>query len=213
MRHRAALLSLLLCAVASAATAQVMTADSQGKMTPVQALDQLRDGNARFLANKPRTHDWPKTVAATSSGQFPFAAVLSCMDSRVPPEIVFDQGIGDLFSVRVAGNVVDEDDLGSLEYAAKSGVKLIVVLGHTRCGAVHGAIDNVELGNLTALLGKIKPSVVAAHCSDTPARSASPRSRRRTCASPCATSAPAAPTSRPPWTQARSSWSAPCTTW
>jgi carbonic anhydrase len=167
MRHRAALLSLLLCAVASAATAQVMTADSQGKMTPVQALDQLRDGNARFLANKPRTHDWPKTVAATSSGQFPFAAVLSCMDSRVPPEIVFDQGIGDLFSVRVAGNVVDEDDLGSLEYAAKSGVKLIVVLGHTRCGAVHGAIDNVELGNLTALLGKIKPSVVAAHCSDT----------------------------------------------
>jgi carbonic anhydrase len=134
-------------------------------MTPAAALERLKEGNGRFVANATRQHNWPAAVAATASGQFPFAAVLGCMDSRVPVEIVFDQGIGDVFSVRVAGNVVDEDDLGSLEYAAHVGTKLIVVLGHTGCGAVKGAIDDVKLGNLTGLLDKVHPAVAAAHCS------------------------------------------------
>ena len=105
-------------------------------------------------------HDYLAQVHATAAGQHPFAAVLSCMDSRVGPEIVFDQGLGDLFSVRVAGNVVDDDDLGSLEYATKeAGARLIVVLGHSHCGAVKGACDGVQLGNLTGLLARIKPAV------------------------------------------------------
>jgi carbonic anhydrase len=135
-------------------------------MTPAAALARLREGNARFVANAPQAHDWAKSVAATASGQYPFAAVLSCMDSRAPAEIVFDQGLGDVFSIRVAGNVVNDDELGSLEYAAKVGAKLIVVMGHTHCGAVHGAVEGVELGNLTGLLAKIQPSVTAAHCTD-----------------------------------------------
>jgi carbonic anhydrase len=113
---------------------------------------------------KPR--DWSAKVMATASGQFPFAAVLGCMDSRVPIEVVFDQGVGDVFGVRVAGNVVNEDELGSLEYAVTVGTKLIVVLGHTGCGAVKGAIEGVQLGNLTGLLAKIQPAVAAAGCKD-----------------------------------------------
>ena len=135
-------------------------------MTPEAALARLKEGNARFAANAMKSHDWSADVIATEMGQYPFAAVLACMDSRAPVEIVFDQGIGDIFAVRVAGNVVNDDELGSLEYAAKVGVKLLVVLGHTRCGAVKGAIDRVELGNLTELLTKIQPAVKAAGCHD-----------------------------------------------
>jgi carbonic anhydrase len=149
----------------SASKPKVQTRESQAATTPAEALARLTAGNARFVANATKRRDWSAKVAATAAGQFPFAAVLSCMDSRAPVEIVFDQGLGDVFSVRVAGNVVNEDELGSLEYAVKVGTKLIVVLGHTGCGAVKGAIDDVNLGNLTALLGKIKPAVAAASCS------------------------------------------------
>jgi carbonic anhydrase len=135
-------------------------------MTPAQALGRLRDGNARFAANGMKARDWSAKVIATATGQYPFAAVLACMDSRAPIEIVFDQGIGDVFGVRVAGNVVNDDELGSLEYAAKVGVKLLVVLGHTGCGAVKGALDGVEVGNLTQLLAKIRPAAEAVHCGD-----------------------------------------------
>ncbi|HKC83387.1 MAG TPA: carbonic anhydrase family protein, partial [bacterium] len=145
---------------------EVQTRESQAAMTPSQALDRLKAGNARFVANATRRRDWSAKVVATAAGQFPFAAVLGCMDSRAPVEIVFDQGIGDVFAVRVGGNVVNDDELGSLEYAVKVGAKLIVVLGHTSCGAVKGAIDGVQLGNLTGLLAKIHPAVEAAHCSD-----------------------------------------------
>jgi len=145
---------------------EVQTKESQAAMTPVAALERLKEGNHRFLAGAMKPHDWAAQVGATASGQYPFAAILGCMDSRVPVEIVFDEGLGDVFGVRVAGNVVDGDDLGSLEYAVHAGTKLIVVLGHTGCGAVKGAIDKVELGSLTGLLAKIKPSVAAAGCHD-----------------------------------------------
>lgn len=148
------------------AAPEVQTAESQAAMTPAQALERLKAGNARFVSNAPKARDWSAKVTATSAGQHPFAAVLGCMDSRAPIEIVFDQGVGDVFGVRVAGNVVNADELGSLEYAAKVGVKLIVVLGHTRCGAVQGALGHVELGNLTGLLAKIHPAIEAAHCRD-----------------------------------------------
>jgi carbonic anhydrase len=154
------ILVLLMIAAAAIATA-ASTKESLAAMKPSEALGRLKQGNGRFLAGAaPR--DLMAQVKATASGQYPFAAVLSCMDSRVPPEIVLDQGIGDLFVVRVAGNVVDTDDLGSLEYATKVvGSKLILVMGHTSCGAVKGAIDDVKLGNLTFLLEKIRPVIAA----------------------------------------------------
>jgi len=145
---------------------EIQTRESQAAMTPSAALERLREGNRRFFSNTAKRRDWSAKVLATASGQFPFAAVLGCMDSRAPIEIVFDQGIGDVFGVRVAGNVVNDDELGSLEYAIKVGAKIIVVLGHTRCGAVQGAIDGVKLGNLTGLLEKIQPAVTAAGCSN-----------------------------------------------
>ena len=157
--------TLALVALPCSALAQ-QTAESQAAMTPKAALQRLQAGNARFVANKSEPNDWTAKVIATASGQYPFAAVLACMDSRAPIEIVFDQGIGDVFGVRVAGNVVNDDELGSLEYAAKVGVKLIVVLGHTRCGAVKGALDGVKLGNLSGLLDKIHPAIDAAHCTE-----------------------------------------------
>ena len=136
------------------------TKESQAKMDPVKALDMLIQGNQRFVDGTELKRDYKDQVKQTSSGQYPYAVILSCMDSRVPPETVFDQGIGDIFVIRVAGNVVDEDALGSLEYACKVvGVKLIVVLGHTSCGAVKGACDDVKMGNLTQLVAKIKPAV------------------------------------------------------
>src|SRR5215470_2742636 len=139
------ILCILLVAVAAAIATAASTKESLASMKPAEALDKLKQGNGRFLASAaPR--DLKAQVKATASGQYPFAAVLSCMDSRVPPEFVFDQGIGDLFVVRVAGNVVDTDDLGSLEYATKVvGSKLILVMGHTSCGAVKGAIEDVKL--------------------------------------------------------------------
>ena len=150
-------------ALAVAAAAQVQTKESQAAMTPAKALEMLKAGNVRFQEGKPKARDLHAQVLATAAGQYPFGAIVSCMDSRASAELVFDQGIGDVFSLRVAGNVIDTDFLGSLEYAAKVvGVKLIVVMGHTSCGAVKGAIDDVKLGNLTALLASIKPAIAAA---------------------------------------------------
>lgn len=135
------------------------TAAQQTALTPDEALRALREGNARFVAGTPLHRDTRADVRATTAGQYPFAVVLSCLDSRQPIELVLDQGIGDIFSARVAGNVLNEDILGSMEFAAKVvGVKLIAVIGHTSCGAVKGAIDNAKLGNLTGLLAKIKPA-------------------------------------------------------
>jgi len=120
----------------------------------------MKEGNARFVKKLQASRDLLEQVSDTSGGQYPFAAVLSCIDSRVPVEIVFDQGIGDIFSARVAGNIVNEDILGSIEYACKvAGSKVVMVLGHSSCGAVTAACKGVELGNITALLSKIKPAV------------------------------------------------------
>jgi len=140
----------------------VQTKESQSAMTPEEALARLRDGNARFVAGKPLTRDLPSEVRATAAGQYPYAAVLSCLDSRQCTELVFDQGIGDVFNARLAGNVLDDDVLGSLEFACKAaGAKLIVVVGHSNCGAVKGAIDNVEMDHLTGLLSRIKPAIAS----------------------------------------------------
>lgn len=153
---------VLLMVAASALAAPVSTKEALAAMKPTEALEKLKQGNGRFVSAAAAPRDLKAQVKATAAGQYPFAAVLSCMDSRVPPEMVFDQGIGDLFVVRVAGNIVDTDDLGSLEYALKVvGSKLLVVMGHTSCGAVHGAIEGVKLGNLTALLDKIQPAIKA----------------------------------------------------
>ena len=139
---------------------KALTKSTQEQITPTAALQMLIDGNVRFVQNKMIQRDLQEQIADTSEGQFPFAAILSCIDSRVPAEIVFDQGIGDVFSARVAGNIVNEDVLGSIEYACKvAGSKIVVVMGHTKCGAVTAACNNVELGNITALLSKIKPAV------------------------------------------------------
>ena len=136
------------------------TKEFQVKLTPETALTLLQEGNDRFVKNLKTQRNYLDLVEETSSGQYPFAVVLSCIDSRVPAELVFDQGIGDIFSVRVAGNIVNEDILGSIEYGcAVAGSKILIVLGHTKCGAVTAAYENVELGNITALLRKIKPAI------------------------------------------------------
>lgn len=138
------------------------TKETQATMTPEKSLQSLKEGNARFLKNKKAERDLLEQVNDTSTGQFPFATVLSCIDSRVSSELIFDQGVGDIFSVRIAGNFVNEDILGSMEFACKlAGTRLIVVLGHTSCGAVKGACDDAKMGNLTTLLSKIKPAVNA----------------------------------------------------
>jgi len=124
------------------------------------ALQLLKNGNQRFLDKATISRPYDQQIELTTSGQYPFAAVVSCIDSRIPTEIVFDQGIGDIFNARIAGNFVNQDILGSLEFACKiAGSKLIVIMGHTSCGAVKGACDHAELGNLTAMLGKIKPAL------------------------------------------------------
>lgn len=139
---------------------KAQTKETQQAFTPESAIASLKSGNERFVANKKVARDLNTQVKDTSGGQFPVAVVLSCIDSRVPAEIVFDQGIGDIFSVRVAGNIVNEDVLGSIEYGCKvAGSKSVVVLGHTKCGAVTAACKHVELGNITALLDKIQPAV------------------------------------------------------
>ena len=141
---------------------KAQTKETQAKMTPDSSLEALKNGNQRFVKQKLYNRDLIQQVTETSTGQFPFATVLSCIDSRVSSELIFDQGIGDIFSVRIAGNFVNEDILGSMEFACKlAGTKLILVLGHTACGAVKGACDHARLGNLTALINKIEPAVEA----------------------------------------------------
>ncbi len=136
------------------------TAESQSKLTPKEAIELLKEGNKRFVNREMRERDLLSQVEETSKGQFPFACIVGCIDSRVPATTVFDQGIGSLFVATVAGNIINEDILGSLEFGcAAAGSKAIVVLGHTSCGAVKGACDSVELGNLTSLLSKINASV------------------------------------------------------
>jgi len=136
------------------------TQESLAAMTPEKALQLLKAGNQRFLEGKKADRDLLEQASQTSQGQYPFAVVLGCIDSRVPPELVFDQGIGDIFSIRIAGNFANPDILGSMEFAGKVvGSKLFVVLGHTSCGAVKGAYDQVEMGHLTGLVEKIKPAV------------------------------------------------------
>ncbi|MDB4088781.1 carbonic anhydrase family protein [Flavobacteriales bacterium] len=139
---------------------KTQTKEIQDSQTPSGVLEMLKDGNKRFIANDKSPRDLNGQVLETATGQFPHAVVLSCIDSRVPVELVFDQGIGDIFSARVAGNVINEDVLGSIEYGCKvAGSKLVVVMGHTKCGAVTSACKRVELGNITSLLSKITPAV------------------------------------------------------
>lgn len=141
---------------------KALTKEKQAAITPTSAIELLKDGNRRFVKNQQADRDLLEQVADTVSGQYPFATILSCIDSRVSAELIFDQGVGDIFSARVAGNIVNEDVLGSMEFACKlAGTKLIVVLGHTSCGAVKGAVDDAKMGNLTALLSKIRPAVEA----------------------------------------------------
>lgn len=153
-----------LLAFSSQLTARDLTkpldAEAQAKLTPTEVVQLMKDGNQRFLANKPVERDFLSQIKQTSTGQYPMATVLGCIDSRVPHEIVFDKGVGDIFSVRIAGNFINSDILGSMEFAsAVAGSKVIVVLGHTECGAVKGACDNVEMGNLTSTLSNIAPAV------------------------------------------------------
>lgn len=138
------------------------TKESQANITPGIALEYLKEGNARFVNNLKAHRNLLEQVNETGEGQYPFATILSCIDSRVSAELIFDQGLGDIFSIRIAGNILNEDILGSMEFACKvARSKLIVVLGHSRCGAVNGAVDQVEMGNLTGLLKKIKPAIDA----------------------------------------------------
>ena len=156
----------LTMAGAAAARAQdacsVITADRQNATTPDAALQALKDGNARFVAGSTINCDLRAQVKATATGQYPIAAIVGCIDSRVPPELVFDQRLGDVFAARIAGNFVNTDIIGSLEFATKlAGAKVIVVLGHTGCGAIKGAVDGAKLGNLTAMLQNFAPALAA----------------------------------------------------
>ena len=139
---------------------KTLTKEMQTAITPAMALDLLKEGNKRFISNLKLNRNLLQQANETSDGQHPFAVILSCIDSRTSAELIFDQGLGDVFSVRIAGNIVKEDILGSMEFGCKvAGSKIIVVLGHTKCGAIKGACDHVEMGNLTALLSKITPAV------------------------------------------------------
>lgn len=136
------------------------TKETQATTTPEDALRYLREGNYRFLNSLKANRNLLQQVNETRDGQFPFATILSCIDSRTSAELIFDQGLGDIFSIRIAGNIINDDILGSMEFACKvAGSKLIVVLGHSKCGAIKGACDNVQLGNLSTLLNKIQPAV------------------------------------------------------
>jgi len=143
------------------ATEQItMTKEKQQAITPQQALQKLKDGNSRFVSGKPLKRNLQEETAIAAKGQYPYAAILGCVDSRASAELIFDAGLGDFFSARIAGNFVNTDILGSMEFACKvAGAKMIVVMGHSKCGAIKGACDNVELGNLTHLISEIKPSV------------------------------------------------------
>ena len=136
------------------------TKETQDTLSPEHALDILKEGNIRFVNNIKAHRNLLQQVNETSSGQFPFAAILSCIDSRTSAELIFDQGLGDILSIRIAGNILNDDILGSMELACKiAGSKLIVVIGHTKCGAIEAACNNITLGNLTSLLSKIKPAI------------------------------------------------------
>ena len=139
---------------------KTLNKEMQAAITPSIAIEILKEGNKRFMNNLKANRNLLEQVNDTSDGQHPFAVILSCIDSRTSAELIFDQGLGDVFSVRIAGNIINEDILGSMEFACKvAGAKLIVVLGHSKCGAIKGACDHVEMGNLTALLSKIQPAV------------------------------------------------------
>lgn len=134
--------------------------ETQSNLTPETALQILKEGNQRFINNLKANRNLLQQVNETSSGQFPFATILSCIDSRTSAELIFDQGLGDIFSIRIAGNILNEDILGSMEFATKVvGTKVLLVLGHTKCGAIVGACNHVEMGNLTTLLNKIQPAI------------------------------------------------------
>jgi carbonic anhydrase len=158
------------CVIAPAATSlqfaapggASLTKEQRDRMTPAQVVEELKKGNERFRAGKPAPRDYLAEKRSSASGQYPAAVVLGCIDSRVPAEIIFDTGIGDTFNARIAGNVANDDMLGSMEFScAAAGAKLVLVLGHSSCGAVKGAIDDVVLGNLTGLLARIKPAIPA----------------------------------------------------
>ncbi len=139
---------------------KTLTKEMQSSITPEGALELLKEGNKRFMSNLKANRNLLQQANETSDGQHPIAIILSCIDSRTSAELIFDQGLGDIFSVRIAGNIINEDILGSMEFACKvAGSKIIAVLGHSGCGAVKGACDHIEMGNLTALLSKIRPAV------------------------------------------------------
>ena len=139
---------------------RTLSKEMQQQVAPLQALEILKEGNKRFVNNLKVNRNLLEQVNETRDGQWPFAVILSCIDSRTSAELIFDQGLGDIFSIRIAGNIVNEDILGSMEFACKvAGSKFIVVLGHTKCGAVKGACDGVEMGNLTYLLSKLQPAI------------------------------------------------------
>ena len=139
---------------------KTLTETDRNALTPAKAIELLETGNKRFVSNLKFNRNLLQQVNETSTGQYPFAFILSCIDSRTSAELIFDQGLGDIFSCRIAGNVLNEDILGSMEFACKlAGSKVIVVLGHTKCGAIKGACDHVQLGNLTTLLQKIQPAI------------------------------------------------------
>ena len=148
--------------VPHSAEAAALTKEQRDQLTPDQVVEMLKAGNERFRTGKMQAHDYLAQKRASAGGQYPAAAILSCIDSRAPAEIILDTGIGDTFNARVAGNIANDDIIGSLEFAcAAAGAKVVLVMGHTACGAVKGAIDNAELGHLTALLDKIKPAIPA----------------------------------------------------
>ena len=172
-RYGAALLALALAGCCTTSTTTSSTPQrrdlaalkaEQAALTPAQVLESLQQGNERFASGKAKPRDMRHDQEITAAGQFPHAVILSCIDSRAPAEFIFDQGLGNLFNARIAGNVANNDIVGSMEFAcAAAGAKLVLVMGHTRCGAVMGACDHVEMGNLTGLLDRIQPAVQAVH--------------------------------------------------
>jgi carbonic anhydrase len=153
-----------LVGVSKLSRAAAMTREMRDQLTPDQIIESMKQGNERFAAGKMSPHDYLAQKRATVAGQYPAAVILSCIDSRAPAEIILDARIGDTFSARVAGNISNDDILGSMEFAcAVAGAKVVLVMGHTACGAIKGAIDGAQLGNLTGLLNKIKPAVDATH--------------------------------------------------
>lgn len=146
----------------SVAYADALTKEQRAKMTPEDVIAMMKRGNERFRKGERKDRNYLREQRASAKGQYPAAVILSCIDSRAPAEVILDLGIGDVFNARVAGNIENDDVLGSMEFACKvAGAKVVLVMGHTACGAIKGAIDNVQLGNLTGLLGKIKPAVEA----------------------------------------------------